>query len=945
MDLKQRKLSKSEWDSIEIPVTASEIEILQLITQGYHNVGIKINKTNSLFTFLKIEYNSQNEDFLYNKYFSDKIKKMVSDYGITCIKFSGKNGTTASGNGYVVNVSSIIKLKSADQIRLGSSSMFSDIKEDNADIYEFILYKHLEKMLQEKHKNSEKWMFHYYTLSRLVQNNVEKVNTHIKNIVTTILSNYENDVQLLDGIVKNASEYIEKNSQLLRYSDLQLYQHQKEIFSQVKRPNPKLILYIAPTGTGKTLTPLGLSESNRVIFVCAARHVGLALARAAISINKRVAFAFGCSSADDVRLHYFAAKEYSVNKRTGQIKKVDNSVGEKVEIMICDIRSYIYAMFYMLAFNPAHEIITYWDEPTISLDYNSHDLHHIIKKNWKENIIPNVVLSSATLPKMHELTQTIADFNDKFYNSIVVNIVSHDCKKTIPMINNNGYVVMPHYLTDNYDKIQEIGQHCNDNLTLLRYFDLKEASEFILYVEKNNLAKSSAKFDRNFGSINDIDMKSLKTHYLKTLTNILPQHWQQIYNYFNVNKQKRIRSNNAVDAKGNKIISKMNSIGPGLTTSISMQGRPIEKIRSEQVFTDASACATTDVPGSCGVYITTKDAYTLTDGPTIFLANDVHKISKFCIQQANIPVSVMKDIMEKIEYNNRINERVSQIEDNMVLQEEKIANKIASGTSDKKNKKIAEKLISKTQDRSILQMREELDTLKGMIKSARLNDLFVPNTLTHLNKWAEGLNSKNAFTSNIDEDIVSSIMLLKDVDDSWKVLLLLGIGVFTEHKSSSYTEIMKKLADQQKLYLIIADSDYIYGTNYQFCHGYLSKDMKLTQEKIIQAMGRIGRNNIQQEYSIRFRDDEQINTLFTKFASEEKPEVINMNLLFNSKKIHWDGENYIEQEEEDNENYNDDEGDDEEDDDEEDDDDNDGDEGNDGDADEVDEAEVDEEES
>ena len=36
---------------------------------------------------------------------------------------------------------------------------------------------------------------------------------------------------------------------------------------------------------------------------------------------------------------------------------------------------------------------------------------------------------------------------------------------------------------------------------------------------------------------------------------------------------------------------------------------------------------------------------------------------------------------------------------------------------------------------------------------------------------------------------------------------------------------MKKLAQNQKLYLIIASSDYIYGTNYQFCHGYLSKDL------------------------------------------------------------------------------------------------------------------------
>jgi hypothetical protein len=108
----------------------------------------------------------------------------------------------------------------------------------------------------------------------------------------------------------------------------------------------------------------------------------------------------------------------------------------------------------------------------------------------------------------------------------------------------------------------------------------------------------------------------------------------------------------------------------------------------------------------------------------------------------------------------------------------------------------------------------------------------------------------------------------------------MGIGVFTNHESIAYTEIMKNLADQQKLYMIIASSDYIYGTNYQFCHGYLSKDMNLTQEKIIQAMGRIGRNKVQQEYSVRFRDDEQLRMLFSSCA--DKPEIKNMNRLFAS---------------------------------------------------------------
>ena len=124
-----------------------------------------------------------------------------------------------------------------------------------------------------------------------------------------------------------------------------------------------------------------------------------------------------------------------------------------------------------------------------------------------------------------------------------------------------------------------------------------------------------------------------------------------------------------------------------------------------------------------------------------------------------------------------------------------------------------------------------------MIKTATLNDTFVPNKILHLNKWAEGLNTSDAFTSNIEESIVSEIMLLHGIEDSWKILLMMGIGVFTNHNNITYTEIMKKLADSQKLYMIIASSDYIYGTNYQFCHAYLSKDLNLTQEKIVQALG------------------------------------------------------------------------------------------------------------
>jgi hypothetical protein len=169
---------------------------------------------------------------------------------------------------------------------------------------------------------------------------------------------------------------------------------------------------------------------------------------------------------------------------------------------------------------------------------------------------------------------------------------------------------------------------------------------------------------------------------------------------------------------------------------------------------------------------------------------------------------------------------------------------------------------------------------------------FIPNKQMHLDKWALNMGTTSSFTSNVDEQFVCDIMALKGVENSWKVLLMMGIGVFINHDNITYTEIMKKLADEQKLFMIIASSDYIYGTNYQFCHGFLSKDLNLTQEKLIQAMGRIGRNNIQQTYTIRFRDDEQIKKLFT--SDTEKPEIINMNRLFNSKKVVWQDNSYVE---------------------------------------------------
>ena len=128
MDLKQRKLNKSEWDSIEISVSKTEIDILNMIIKGYHDVNIKVNNNNSLFTFLKIEYSEKMEDYLFNKYmrsYSDRIEKDIIrlDPGYKVMKLSG-----------------ILKLNSADRIRV---DRFDEDSIKYNDIYEFVLLEHI----------------------------------------------------------------------------------------------------------------------------------------------------------------------------------------------------------------------------------------------------------------------------------------------------------------------------------------------------------------------------------------------------------------------------------------------------------------------------------------------------------------------------------------------------------------------------------------------------------------------------------------------------------------------------------------------------------------------------------------------------------------------------------------------------------------------------------
>ena len=821
MDLAQRKLSKEEWDSLEVPVSQDELRILKLIQDGYDDVNIVYNDTLSLINFIKISEGGTEEHhrFLYDEYIKTQFDILTKKYKLKMSKTEKKKKKKT-------------KLKKADIIRIQNTD--KKIKAIRDKIFEFVILDTLEAFLSTKKDAKNK---HFYTLIQLMKFNVSNFNTIFAKKIKEITSEAMNDFSK-GKFIKHAYDYIERNNQLVKYRDIKLYTHQKDLFARCKQKGAKMLLYQAPTGTGKTLTPIGLVKGgHKIIFVCAAKHVGLQLAKSCISLGIKIAVAFGCADPGSIRLHWFAAKETIRNRRTGGIFRVDNEVGDNVEIMISDIQSYLPAMNYMRAFNKLEDMILYWDEPTITLDYETHPYHDLLSKNWQQNEIPNVVLSSATLPRQEELEEMISGFSAKFNTTNVDSVVSHDCSKTIPILDTDGYIILPHLVYEDYDKVKSSVNHLKKYKTLLRHFDVRAVTEFIVYVNKKVDIKSRYKIDEYFDSIEDITVMSIKEYYLKLLTAV-KNSYTEVFQYFKGKRQP-------------------------------LYPKPIK--------------------------ITTNDAYTLTDGPTIYLANDIEKIGKFCLLTAKIPSVMLDAILEDMGFNEGVRIEMEKIQKDLEKASDAAAEEDrgkSKGSDSGKTREISKKSGSvKDNNQTAQRLLQKYEGMRASLKRIRLGLKFIPNTVEHLKEWQHS-EAITAFKSDIDDTIVEKIMLL-DIDANWKVLLLMGIAVFVDVKRltndlgqvkkcmKDYVSIMKELAEKQKLYLIIASSDYIYGTNYQFCHGYISKDLSgISQEKLIQAIGRVGRSSAKQDYSIRLRSNDMIDTLLQ--VSNHKVEVMNMNLLFHN---------------------------------------------------------------
>ena len=410
------KLTKAEWERTENPVSVKELKILRFLCDAAHKPSLKTNECPTLYNYLKVENNS-------------KMDKVLLEYL--------EKGIVPSN------------ADSATKIRLERSN-----KVIPADIYE----KRLMSAMQNKDGLKAYFMTNY-----LCSLNVARPNPLLVQQASLFLQSKEPDLKQL---VLRSPELFQ-NCDL---PDLKLYEYQREMF---ELEEGGLVILTAPTGTGKTLLPIGLAEKgHRILYVCD-RPTALDFAQKCISIGRKVAFAFGCEGPEDVRLHRSAATVYKKNKHTGGIGKIDNLAGELVEIVIADVASAEYAIRWW-GFQKQNYDLLYWDEP----DKDKHtdvdmSLWPAAKKAWTSNTASFIVMSSATLPVT--MPEVEADYRKKFPSKPVYHIGRNTVYNgtQVLLLNGDNEVVMPHHI------YEDCSETVRANQSLLRYVDLVQAVEVL----------------------------------------------------------------------------------------------------------------------------------------------------------------------------------------------------------------------------------------------------------------------------------------------------------------------------------------------------------------------------------------------------------------------------------------------------------------------------------
>jgi len=99
MDLNQEKLTKTEWESTEVPISQDEKEIMNLIMTGYFDINHIYNKKQSILNYLRLVPNENLMEHIFKEYYKSQIEKINLKYNfkyegnLDKVKFQRVNST------------------------------------------------------------------------------------------------------------------------------------------------------------------------------------------------------------------------------------------------------------------------------------------------------------------------------------------------------------------------------------------------------------------------------------------------------------------------------------------------------------------------------------------------------------------------------------------------------------------------------------------------------------------------------------------------------------------------------------------------------------------------------------------------------------------------------------------------------------------------------------
>jgi hypothetical protein len=117
------------------------------------------------------------------------------------------------------------------------------------------------------------------------------------------------------------------------------------------------------------------------------------------------------------------------------------------------------------------------------------------------------------------------------------------------------------------------------------------------------------------------------------------------------------------------------------------------------------------------------------------------------------------------------------------------------------------------------------------------------NTFEHINAFA-------SYVKKFDESLVKinifheKINILNfNIDDNLKFLLYMGVGLYSKHLDSDYTDKVLEMLSQGEIAFIIADESFSYGANYKISNVIINDDIgdSHSTNTILQLIGRTSR--------------------------------------------------------------------------------------------------------